>query len=157
MQPLLNVNLEKNSRKFWRPWHKFDDMDRVLRSATDQEYKNILKELIRGEVVLPLETEKKKRIQLEKKQKNQQEQIGSWIKLEEPADEINCVEIGDISGKGKQYIKIKGYKMFAGNLEDMVGCKNKHKPITVRTRKIRRMYIRILHNLTFKKNHIGNQ
>ena len=67
MQALLNVNLEKNIRKFWRPWHKFDDMDRVLRSATDQEYKNILKELIRGQVALPLETEKKKRIQLEKK------------------------------------------------------------------------------------------
>ena len=47
--------------------------------------------------------------------------------------------------------------MFAGKLKDVVGYKNEHKPITVRTRRIKRMYIRILHNLTFKKNHIGNQ
>ena len=93
MQALLNVNIEKNNGKFWRPWHKFDDMDRVLRSATDQEYKNILRELIRGEVVLPLETEKKKKIQLEKKQKKQEKQTCSWIKLEEPEDKINCVKI----------------------------------------------------------------
>ena len=101
------INKIVNYGKFWRPWHKFDDMDRVLRSATDQEYKNILRELIRGEVVLPLETEKKKKIQLEKKQKKQEKQTGSWIKLEEPADKINCVKVGDTSEKGKQYIKQK--------------------------------------------------
>ena len=108
MQALLNVDIEKNKGKFWRPWHKFDDLDSVLRLATDQEYKNVLRELIRGEVVLPLETEQKKKIQLEKKQKKQEKQSGSWIKLEEPADEINCVKVGDTKEKEKQYIKQKG-------------------------------------------------
>ena len=56
-------------------------------------------------------------------------------------------------GKGEKHIKKKGYNMFAGKLEDVVGCKKEHKPITVRTRRIRGMYIKILHNLTFKKNH----
>ena len=156
MQALLNVNLERNIKKLWRPWHRCDDMDRVLRSATDQEYKNILRELIMDKVALPLKIERNKRIILEKKQKNQEERTGSWIKLEEPVDEINCVEIGEKRGKGKKHIKRKGYNMFVGKLEDVVGCKKEHKPITVRTRRIRRMYIRILHNLTFKKNHSDN-
>ena len=166
MQALLNVNLERNIKKLWRPWHRCDDMDRVLRSATDQEYKSILKELIMDKVVLPLNIERKKRILLEKKQKNQEQLTGSWIKLEEPVDEINCVEIGEKRGKGKKHIKRKGYNMFAGKLVDVVGCNKEHKPklvdlvgcnkedkpITFRIRRIKGMYIRILHNLTFKKN-----
>ena len=79
MQALLNINIEKNDGKLWRPWCKFDDLDKVLRSATDQEYKNVLRELIRGEAVHPLETTQKKKIKLEKKQ---EKQTGSWIKLE---------------------------------------------------------------------------
>ena len=142
------------TEKFWRPWWKIDESDKVLRSATDKEYKNVLRELIRGEVVLPLETAQKKKIQLEKKQKKQEKQSGSWIKLEEPADEINCVKVGDTKEKGTQYIKQRGYRMYVGRLEDMVRCNMeiRHKPIIIRTHKIRRMYIRKLYNLTFKKN-----
>ena len=114
----------------------------------------MLGELIRGEIKLPLETAQKKRIQLEKKQKKKEKQSGSWIKLEEPADEINCVKVGDTKEKGKQYIKQRGYRMYVGRLEDMVRCNMeiRHKPIIIRTHKIRRMYIRKLYNLTFKKN-----
>ena len=119
--------------------------------ATDKKYKTVLGELIRGEIKLPLETAQKKRIQLEKKQ---EKQSGSWIKLEEPADEINCVKVGDTKEKGKQCIKQRGYRMYVGRLEDMVRCniEIRHKPIIIRTHKIRRMYIRKLYNLTFKKN-----
>ena len=140
-------------------------MNRVLRSATDQEYKDILKDLILDKVALPQKIERKKRIILEKKQKNKKEQTGSWIKLEEPADEINLVEIGEKRRKGEKHIKKKGYNMFAGKLvdvvgcnkehkpklEDVMGCNKEHKPITFRMRRIKGMYIRILHNLTFKK------
>ena len=55
--------------------------------------------------------------------------------------------------------------MFVGKLVDVVGCNKEHKPkledvmdcnkeykpIIFRTRRIKGMYIRILHNLTFKK------
>ena len=48
--------------------------------------------------------------------------------------------------------------MYVGRLEDMVRCNMeiRHKPIIIRTHKIRRMYIRKLYNLTFKKN-IGSE
>ena len=52
--------------------------------------------------------------------------------------------------------------MFAGKLVDVVGCNKEHKPkledlmeynkpTTFRMRRIKGTYIRILHNLTFKK------
>ena len=47
--------------------------------------------------------------------------------------------------------------MLVGKLEDVVGFKNEHKPTIVRMRRIKRMYIKILHDFTFKKNHIGDQ
>ena len=162
MQALLNVNLERNTKKLWRPWHRCDDMNRVLRSATDQEYKDILKDLILDKVALPKKIERKKRIILEKKQKNKKEQTGSWIKLEEPADKINLVEMGEKRRKGGKLIKRKGYNMFVGKIVDVVGYDKEHKPkledvmecnkpTTFRTRRIKGTYIRILHNLTFKK------
>ena len=86
MQALINVNTEKNEGNFWRPWWKPDKTDRIQISATDREYKTVLGELIRGEIILPQETAQKKKIHLEKKIK----QLGSWVNLEEPADEINC-------------------------------------------------------------------
>ena len=55
-------------------------------------------------VALPLKIERNKRIILEKNQKNKEERTGSWIKLEEPVDERNFVEIGEKGGKrGKTY------------------------------------------------------
>ena len=60
MQALLNVNLERNTKKLWRPWHRCDDMNRVLRSATDREYKDILKDLILDRVALPQKNREKK-------------------------------------------------------------------------------------------------
>ena len=68
------------------------------------------------------------------------------------------MKVGDTKEKGKQYIKQRGYKMYVGRLEDMVRCNMeiRHKPIIIRTHKIRRMYIRKLYNLTFKKN-IGSE
>ena len=64
MQALLNINTEKNEGNFWRPWWKIDESDKILRLATDKEYKTMLRELIRGEIKLPLETALKKKIQL---------------------------------------------------------------------------------------------
>ena len=136
-------------------------MNRVLRSATDSEYKDILKDLIFDRVALPKKIERKKRIILEKKQKKKEE-TGSWIKLEEPEDEINLVEMGGKRRKGGNLIRRKGHKMYVGKIVDMVGYDKEHKPkledvmecnkpTTFRTRRIKGTYIRILHNLTFKK------
>ena len=64
------------------------------------------------------------------------------------------MRVGDTKEKGKQYIKQRGYRMCVARLDDMVRCniEIRHKPIIIRTHKIRRMYIRNLYNLTFKKN-----
>ena len=90
LQALLNVNLERNPMKLWRPWYRCDDMSKILQSATDSEYKDILKDLIFNRGAPPQKIEKKKRIVLEKKQR-EKEEIDSWIKLVEPEDEINLV------------------------------------------------------------------
>ena len=71
MQALLNVNLERNTKKLWRPWHRCDDMNRVLRSATDQEYKDILKDLIVDRVALPKKNREKKEDYIREEAKEQ--------------------------------------------------------------------------------------
>ena len=147
--------------KLWRPWYRCDNMSNILQSATDSEYKDILKDLILGSGAPPQETKKKKRIVLEKKQR-EGEVIDSWIKLVEPEDEINLVEMGDNRRKGGKLIKRKGYIMSAGKIKDVLGYEKEHKqrsgngmecniPTTFRTQRIRGTYIKILHNLTFKK------
>ena len=136
-------------------------MNRVLQSATDGEYKHILKDLIFDRGALPQKIERKKRIVLEKKQR-EKEEIDSWIKLVEPEDEINLVEMGDKRRKGGKLIRRKGYNMYVGKIVDVGGYDKEHKqkmedvmecnkPTIFRTRRIKGTYIRILHNLTFKK------
>ena len=99
---------------------------------------------------------------LEKKQRKKEE-IGSWIKLEEPEDEINLVEMGDNRRKGGKLIRRKGHIMCVGNIVDVMGYEKEHKqktenvmecikPTTFRMQRIRGTYIKILHNLTFKKD-----
>ena len=79
MQALLNINTEKNEGNFWRPWWKLDESDKILRSATDKEYKTVLGELIRGEIILPQESAQKKKIQLEKKTEKNSQALGlNW-------------------------------------------------------------------------------
>ena len=46
LQALLNVNLERNPMKLWRPWYRCDNTRDILQSTTDNEYKEILKDLI---------------------------------------------------------------------------------------------------------------
>ena len=53
--------------KLWRPWFRIDNTRDILQGATDNEYKEILKDLILSSGVPPQETGKKKRIMLEKK------------------------------------------------------------------------------------------
>ena len=84
------------------------------------------------------------------------------IKLVEPDDEINLVEMGDNRRKGGKLIKRKGYTMCAGKIIDVVGYEKEHKqrtgngmecniPTTFRTQRIRGTYIKIFHHFTSKK------
>ena len=81
----------------------------------------------------------------------------------EPEDEINLVEMGNNRRKGGKLIKRKGYIMCAGKIKDVVRYEKEHKqktgngtecnrPTLFRTQRIRGTYIKILHNLTFKRD-----
>ena len=70
--------------------------------------------------------------------------------------------MGDKRRKGRKLIKRKGHNMCVGKIVDVVGYDKEHKPkledvmecnkpITFRMWRIKGTYIRILHNLTFKK------
>ena len=106
--------------------------------------------LIRREIKLPHEIAQKEKIRLEKKIKKS----GSWVNLEEPADEINCEEVGATKEDGQQPIRSGGYKMYIQGLDDMVGGNPgvRQKQTILKTQKIRRMYIQKLYDLTFRKN-----
>ena len=162
LQALLNVNLERNPMKLWRPWYRCDNISDILQSATDNEYKEILKDLILSSGALPQETEKKKKIVLEKKQR-EGEGIDSWLRLVEPEDEISLVEMGNNTKTGGKLVKRKIDIMSAGEIQDVVRyeneCKQKtgngtecNRPTLFRTQRIRGTYIKILHNITFKRD-----
>ena len=55
----MNFNLETNPSHFWRPWFRLENSEDALQSATDEEYKIILKEMLFGD---PEEKKKEKKI-----------------------------------------------------------------------------------------------
>ena len=148
--------------KLWRPWFRIDNTRDILQAATDSEYKDILKDLILSSGVPPQETGKKKRIMLEKKQRKE-EGIESWLRLVDPEDEISLEEMGYNRKTGGKLVRKRNYSMKVGTIQDAVRhedeCKQKtgnrtgcNKQTSFRTQRIRRTYIKILHNITFKRD-----
>ena len=162
LQALMDINLESNPLKLWRPWFRIDNTRDTLQGATDHEYKEILKDLIFNSGASPQETGKKKRIMLEKKQRKEEE-IESWLRLVDPEDDISLEEMGNNRKAGGKLVKKRNYSMSVGKFQDAIRheneCKQKignktecNRRTSFRTQRIRRTYIKILHNITFKKD-----
>ena len=66
LQALMDINLERNPLKLWRPWFCIDNTRDTLQGATDHEYKEILKDLIFNSGNSPQEIGKKKKNHVDK-------------------------------------------------------------------------------------------
>ena len=99
---------------------------------------------------------------LEKKQRKDEE-TESWLRLVYPEDEISLEEMGNNRKTGGKLVRKRNYSMKVGKIQDAVrhedGCKQKtgnrtgyNKQTSFRTQRIRRTYIKILHNITFKRD-----
>ena len=154
----MNFNLETNPSHFWRPWFRLENSEDALQSATDKEYKEILKEMLFGD---SKEIKKKKKIILTKhKEENKEEEITrKWVKLTHPDDEIKLEKMRNDKKKDKR----RNCLMKVGKLQDMFSQEDKTKEKTEsgrkrsnRRQKTRRTFIKTLHNITFNKDdHFG--
>ena len=154
----MNFNLETNPSHFWRPWFRLENSEDALQSATDKEYKEILKEMLFGD---SKEIKKKKKIILTKhKEEDKEEGITrKWVKLTHPDDEIKLEKMRNDKKKDKR----RNCLMKVGKLQDMFSQEDKTKEKTEsrrkrsnRRQKTRRTFIKTLHNITFNKDdHFG--
>ena len=154
----INFNLEKNPLRLWRPWFRLENSEDALQSATDKEYKEILKEMLFGD---SKEIKKKKKIILTKhKEEDKEEGITrKWVKLTHPDDEIKLEKMRNDKKKDKR----RNCLMKVGKLQDMFSQEDKTKEKTEsgrkrsnRRQKTRRTFIKTLHNITFNKDdHFG--
>ena len=171
----MDINLESNPLKLWRPWFRLDNARDTLQGATDQEYKEILKKLIYNSGDSSEEIGKKKRIMLIKhnKEDRKEEEIECWLRLINPEDEIKLEKINEEKKTGGKAVKKRNYMMAVGKLQDtfnhedkikkkISGSSKKWKEIPkwkatpIRRQKTRRVYIQTLHNPTFGKgDHFG--
>ena len=168
-QAELDFNLESNPLKLWRPWFRLEDSVDTLQGATNEEYREILKKLIYNSGDSSQEIGKKKRIMLIKhnKEDNEEEEIECWIKLTNPEDEIRLEKISEEKKTGGKTVKKRNYMMTVGKLQDAFNQEDKIKKkirnkiekngrSAIRRQRTRRIFIRILHNLTFnKEEHFG--
>ena len=165
LQAVMDINLESNPLKLWRPWFRMDNTRDTLQGATDQEYKEILKKLIFNSGDSSQEIGKKKRIMLIKHNKgdSKEEEIECWLRLINPEDEISLEKIGNDKKTGGKTVKKRNYMMTVGKFQDAIKHEDESKQkignkiernrrSLIRTQKIRRTYIKILHNITFKKD-----
>ena len=161
LQAVMDINLESNPLKLWRPWFRIDNTRDTLQGATDQEYKEILKKLIFNSGDSRQKIGKKKRIMLIKHSK--EEEMESWLRLVDPEDEISLEKIGNNRKTGGKIVKKRNYSMTVGRFQDAIKHENEGKEkignkiecdrrTSIGTQKIRRTYIKILHNITFKKD-----
>ena len=150
----MNFNLETNPSHFWRPWFRLENSEDALQSATDKEYKEILKEMLFGD---SKEIKKKKKIILTKhKEENKEEEITrKWVKLTHPDDEIKLEKMN----KDKKKDKKRNCLMKIGKIQDMFSQEDKTQEKTEggrkrsnRRQKTRRTLIKTLHNITFNKD-----
>ena len=161
----LDFNLERNPLKLWRPWFRLEDSVDTLQGATDEEYRAILKKLIFNSGNSSQEISKKKRIMLIKRNKedNEEEKTKYWIKLTHTEDEIKLEKMSEDKKTGGKTDKRRNCMMKVGKLQDAFNHEDKIKKKTeknrrslIRRQKIRRTFIKILHNITFnKEEHFG--
>ena len=161
----LDFNLESNPLKLWRPWFRLEDSVDTLQGATDEEYREILKNLIFNKGNSSQEINKKKRIILTKRNKedNEEGKTRYWIKLTHPEDEIKLEKMSEDKKTGGKTDKKRNCMMKVGKLQDAFNHEDKTKKKTekygrspIRRQKTRRTFIKILHNITFnKEEHFG--
>ena len=161
----LDFNLESNPLKLWRPWFRLEDSVDTLQGATDEEYREILKNLIFNRGNSSQEINKKKRIILTKRNKedNEEGKTRHWIKLTHPEDEIKLEKMSEDKKTGGKTDKRRNCMMKVGKLQDAFNHEDKIKKKTekngrspIRRQKTRRTFIKILHNITFnKEEHFG--
>ena len=154
----MNFNLETNPLRLWRPWFRLENSEDALQSATDEEYKIILKEMLFGD---PEEIKKEKKIILTKnKVENKEEEITrKWVKLTHPDDEIKLEKMS----KEKKKDRRRNCLMKIGEIQDMFNQEDKIKDKiegrrkrSNRRQKTRSVIIKTLHNIIFKKDeHFG--
>ena len=154
----MNFNLETNPKRLWRPWHRLENSEDALQSATDEEYKIILKEMLFGDSE---EKKKEKKIILTKnKTENKEEETPrKWVKLTHPDDEIRLEKMSKKKIKDRR----RNGLMKIGEIQDMFHQEDKEedkiegrKKRSNRRQKTRSVIIRSLHNLVFKKDeHFG--
>ena len=164
----IDFNLEFNPQNYWRPWFRLEDSYDFLQGATNAEYKEIIKKMIFNCENNAKDKSKKKRIMLIKQTVMGCDavEVECWIKLTNPADEINLEIIHDKKIKEK-VTKKKNHIMAVSKLQDdfteedkikkKIGKKiDKNRINPIRRQKTRRLFIQILHNLTFnKEEHFG--
>ena len=182
----LEFNLEYNPQKLWRPWFRIEDSYDYLQGATNAEYREIMKKMIFNCVDSAKDNNRKKRIMLIKQSVvgSDEVEVECWIKLTNPADEINLEIINDEKKIKEKATKKKNHIMAVGKLQDNFnkedkikkkigkiqdtfnhedktnketnGYSEKKKTTPIRRQKTRRVFIQTLHNLTFGKgDHFG--
>ena len=182
----LDFNLEYNPLKLWRPWFRLEDSFDYLQGATNGEYREIIKKMIFNCEDSAKDIGKKKRIMLIKQKivGSDEVEVECWIKLTNPADEINLEIINEEKKIKEKATKKKNHIMAVGKLQDnfnkedkikkkigkiqdtfnhedkikkkIGGSSEKKKTIPIRRQKTRRVFIQTLHNLTFgKEDHFG--
>ena len=158
----LDFNLESNPNKYWRPWFRLENSEDTLQAATDEEYKEILRNLILNKGTSYQEANKKKRIILTKSNKDDKEEgkTRHWIKLTHPEDEIKLEKMSE-DKKNKGADKRRNCIMKIGMIQDAVNLEVKAKKKEeklgknpIKRQKTRGTFIRILHNITFNKEEL---
>ena len=154
----MNFNLETNPKRLWRPWFRLENSEDALQSATDEEYKIILKEMLFGDSE---EKKKEKKIILTKnKTENKEEETPrKWVKLTHPDDEIRLEKMSKKKIKDRR----RNGLMKIGEIQDMFHQEDKiedkiegRKKRSNRRQKTRSVIIKTLHNIVFKKDeHFG--
>ena len=128
----LDFNLESNPLKLWRPWFRLEDSVDTLQGATDEEYREILKNLIFNKGNSSQEINKKKRIILTKRNKedNEEGKTRYWIKLTHPEDEIKLEKMSEDKKTGGKTDKKRNCMMKVGKLQDAFNHDDKIKKKT---------------------------
>ena len=128
----LDFNLESNPLKLWRPWFRLEDSVDTLQGATDEEYREILKNLIFNRGNSSQEISKKKRIILTKRNKedNEEGKKRYWIKSTHPEDEIKLEKMSEDKKTGGKTDKKRNCMMKVGKLQDAFNHEDKIKKKT---------------------------
>ena len=115
----LAINLDFNDGDYWRPWERVDDSYDYFQGATNAEYKEILKKMIFNCEDNADDKNKKKKIMLIKQTVMGCDavEVECWIRLTNPADEINLEIIHEKKNK-EIVLRKKNHVMAVSKLRD---------------------------------------